>query len=314
MRCTFGIDTSNYTTSVALYLPEQGEVRQQKKLLPVKAGAIGLKQSEAVFHHVRQLPELCQALFDGVENLELKAVGASARPRDAQDSYMPCFLVGKGTGTAVASSHGCPIHLFSHQDGHIMAALYGADCLPLKKAPFLAFHLSGGTTECLQVTPKGQTFQVELVARSLDLKAGQAIDRVGVLMGLPFPAGPKLEELALQSDRIYHPHPTMKGLDCCLSGLENQCRNLLQRGESPAHVARFCLDAVRCTLREMTCRVLQERGEQPLLYSGGVMSNSIIRDDLTRTFGGHFAPREFSADNAAGIALLAAAEEGMLCG
>ena len=312
MHYYLGIDTSNYTTSAAVYCAETGVITQCKRLLPVKEGSIGLKQSDAVFSHVRQLPQICQELFAKVGPVSLSGVGVSVRPRDVADSYMPCFLVGKGTAEAIAATWNCPIHPFSHQSGHIMAALYGSQQLSLRHKPFLAFHLSGGTTECLQVRPKGQTFQVELVAKSLDLKAGQAIDRVGVLMGLPFPAGPTLEELAKNSDVIYRPHPTMKGADCCLSGLENQCKERLRQGESREHVARFCLDSIRCTLREMTRQVLRQQGEQPLLYSGGVMSNSIIRKDLQEAFGGYFAPREFSADNAAGIALLAAAEEGML--
>ena len=193
------------------------------------------------------------------------------------------------------------------------AALLGAGRLDLLERRFLAFHVSGGTTDALLVEPdRGGTVTCRQVAGSLDLKAGQLIDRIGVAMGLPFPAGPALERLAVTSDTEYAPRPSMEGTSCHLSGAENQCRDMLRSGEPPARVARFCLDWVRVTLTAMTEKLLAELGDLPVVYAGGVMSNGILRRALEQSFGGSFAPPAFSADNAAGIALLGARREGSL--
>jgi N6-L-threonylcarbamoyladenine synthase len=203
------------------------------------------------------------------------------------------------------------MYTFSHQQGHVAAALYGAGRLDLLEKRFLAFHVSGGTTDALLVEPhKDTVITCRQVAGSLDLKAGQLIDRVGVAMGLKFPAGVELEKLALQAGCTYSPKPSMEGTSCHLSGAENQCRQRLEKGEPPEEVARFCLDYVRVTVTEMTARLLAEYGDLPVVYAGGVMSNSILREALSRQFGGSFAPPVFSADNAAGIALLGAIKGG----
>ena len=186
-----------------------------------------------------------------------------------------------------------------------MAALTGADCLHLRRAPFLAFHVSGGTTDALLVEPDADCIiRCRVVGHSLDLKAGQLIDRVGGMLGLPFPAGPALEALAAQAQNTYRVKPTLKGCDCHLSGVENQCRDRLAAGQPPAEVARFCLDSVCAAVVGMTEAVLAEYGDLPLVYAGGVMSNTQLREYLSTRVGGRFAPPMYSADNAAGIACL----------
>ncbi len=296
-----GIDTSNYTTSAALF--QDGEVCQRKKLLPVKAGELGLRQSDAVFHHVQQLPQVLEALLG--QSQSIRAVGVSDRPRDAEGSYMPCFTVGLGTAKAISLSLGVPLYTFSHQAGHIAAALYSAGKLDLLSNPFLAFHVSGGTTEAVLVTPdEERIFQVRLVARSLDLKGGQAVDRVGALLGLDFPAGKALEQLALQSTARFSIRPSMKGADCSLSGIENQCAAMLRAGKPKEDIASYCLQSLCAALDAMTTVLRKEHGKLPLVFAGGVMSNSLIRKVLTEKYGAYFAAPEFAADNAAGIAVL----------
>lgn len=305
MAWYLGIDTSNYTTSVALYNPETDELRQAKRLLPVKEGTLGLRQSDAVFHHVRQLPELLEELLPRPK--PLRAVGASTRPCQAQGSYMPCFLVGSGAARELAAAAGIPLRTFSHQQGHVAAALYGAGKTTWRHLPFLAFHVSGGTTEALLVTPDEQEgFVSETVARSLDLKAGQLVDRVGGMLGLPFPAGPALDALAGQAGGDAVPRASMEGADCHLSGVENQCRAMAEAKAPPAEIARFCLWSIYAALCGMTEALLQKYGPLPLVYAGGVMSNSLLRERLSARFGGVFAPPALSSDNAAGIALLTA--------
>ena len=306
-----GIDTSNYTTSTAVLHETDKSVVQQKKLLPVKQGELGLRQSDAVFHHTQQIPDLLDALWK--DDYVPKAVGVSVKPRDAEGSYMPCFSVGAGIARAVAKTHGIPLYSFSHQSGHIGAALYGAGRLDLLSHPLLAFHVSGGTTEAVLVRPdKERIFTAEIVSCSLDLKGGQAVDRVGVMLGLSFPAGKELEQLALQWEQPCKVKASVKGQDFSLSGIENQCKKLLETGHPKEEIARFCLVSILAALDYASQTLLQTYGKLPLLFAGGVMSNSIIRQALTNKYGACFAPPEYSADNAAGIAVLTAMKEGQL--
>ena len=307
MNDFLGIDTSNYTTSAAV-LRGDGAVRQNKRLLPVKSGQLGLRQSDAVFHHVQQLPEILEPLLR--EGDLFLAVGASDRPRAEKGSYMPCFTVGSGAARVLADAFGVPLHLFSHQAGHIAAALYSAGKLELLGQEFLAFHVSGGTTEAVLVSPdREQVIRTHIVASSLDLKGGQAVDRVGAMLGLPFPAGKELEKLALSCSRNFRVRPVLRGCDCSLSGIENQCAKQKRDGVPPQEIARFCLDSLLAALDGMCGALLREYGPLPVVFAGGVMSNSIIRRALTKKYGAYFAAPEYSADNAAGIAVLASRRE-----
>lgn len=308
-----GIDTSNYTTSTALYFPDPPEIRQEKRLLPVKQGELGLRQSDAVFHHTRQLPDLLEELLLASDG-PIRSVGVSEKPCEAEGSYMPCFLAGLGTARSLAAALHVPLRRFTHQQGHVAAAAFGAGCPELLKADFLAFHVSGGTTDALLVRPDGeQGIRCTLVASSLDLKAGQLIDRVGRLLGLAFPAGPALEELARTAPRPRtKPRPVLRGADCSLSGVENQCAQKNREGVPAAEIARFCLESVLAAVAGMTEALQREYPGLPLLYAGGVMSNAFLRQELSGRFQGRFAPPAFSADNAAGIALLGALKEGGL--
>lgn len=308
MRRILGLDTSNYTTSCALW--EDGKIVQKKQLLPVKEGQMGLRQSDAVFHHTQQLPTLLEELFRESPGA-VSAIGVSTRPRTQEGSYMPCFTVGHGAARGLAAALGVPCRVFSHQDGHIAAALYSAGKLSLLEKEFLAFHVSGGTTEAVLVHPEeNRRFSVRLVASSLDLKAGQAIDRVGGLLGLPFPAGPALERLALTSGASFRIHPSMKGADCSLSGIQNQCEAMVKKGTGKEDVALYCLLSVWAALDAMTAALLEQYGDLPVLFAGGVMSNSILKHRLSERYGAFFADPAFSADNAAGVAVLAALSEG----
>lgn len=307
-----GLDTSNYTTSAALYLPKEHRIVQQKKLLPVAKGQMGLRQSDALFHHVKQLPDIVEALRREAGNA-IACVGASDRPQQVEGSYMPCFLAGAGAAREIAACLSVPLYLFTHQQGHVAAALYSADKLTYMKERFLAFHVSGGTTDALLVEPDDDcVIRCRVVARSLDLKAGQLVDRVGGMLGLPFPAGPALERLALEATGNYRPRASMNGANCHLSGVQNQCERLLADGADKREVARFCLASIEAALVSMTETLFQEYGTLPLVYAGGVMSNTILKDHLSARFGGAFAAPVFSADNAAGIAVLTAIRHGVL--
>lgn len=300
---TLGIDTSNYTTSAAVYNGK--EVIQNKLLLPVKEGEKGLRQSDAVFHHTVRLYPVFEELLSKCSG-EISAVGVSEKPRDAEGSYMPCFMVGVNTAHCIAASMKKPVYGFSHQAGHIAAALYSANRLDLISQRFIAFHVSGGTTEMLLVSPdKERGFAVEIIGETKDLNCGQAVDRAGVMMGLAFPCGKELEKLALSCNETYNPKICVKEGNCSLSGVENQCRKMLEKGEPKENVARYCLDFAGKTVEKMTEYAISEYGELPLIYAGGVMSNSIIRNRIKSKFNAEFAHPDFSCDNAAGVAVLA---------
>ncbi len=297
-----GIDTSNYTTSFAFYDGEK--IIQNKKLLPVKEGERGIRQSDAVFHHTKAYPQLLKELLNQAGN-NIDAVGVSVTPTTENDSYMPCFLVGEGVATAISSSLGVPVYKFSHQQGHIAAALYSSGKTELLKERFLAFHVSGGTTDLVLCEPDGKFFKTIPVASSSDLKAGQAVDRIGVKMGLRFPAGKELEELALKSEKDYKNKINLKDGFCSLSGLENKCLKMLSDGESKEDTAKFLLSYIADVVCEMTSFALEKIGNSPVVFAGGVMSNSIIRKKVESKFNAFFAEPDFSCDNAAGVAILA---------
>lgn len=297
-----GFDTSNYTTSVALYDGKQ--IVMQKKLLEVKKGERGLRQSDAVFQHTVNMP----LLIDNVKEsaFDLQAVAVSNRPRNVDGSYMPCFLVGENTAAAVSSFNKIPLFKTSHQVGHILAALYSVGRLDLINTPFIAFHVSGGTTEALMITPdKDEIIKAALIAESSDLKAGQAVDRTGVMLGLKFPCGAEIDEMAKKSDKEYKIKPSMQGLNCSLSGVENKVKAMLSEGEEHNDIAKFVVSYISSSIDKMTEEIIKKYGKLPLIYAGGVMSNSFVKKQITEKYGAYFAEPQYSCDNAAGIAIYA---------
>ena len=308
-KCFVGFDTSNYTTSIAV-ADESGKIIANLKApLPVKAGERGLRQSDAVFAHVKNLPSLTDELSEVIADLTPVAVGVSVTPRRAEGSYMPCFLCGISAAHSFSAGRSIPIIETSHQHGHIMAAAYSSGCSDkLLSQKFLAFHVSGGTTEALLVTPNesGTDFDIELVGETMDINAGQAIDRVGVMMGLSFPCGRELEALAREyQGKPYRPKITVRDGRCGLSGVENIAAKLYAEKSDKREVAAFVFDFICRTLCEMTSQILDKYGRLPVLFAGGVMSNKLMRSEISSRFEAYFAEPEFSADNAAGVALLA---------
>ena len=302
MSLFLGIDTSNYTTSLSVV--QAGRVLCNLKLpLPVREGALGLRQSDAVFAHVCGLPEVFCALREhfGARDVvrEIAAIGYSKTPRDQEGSYMPCFLAGTAVARALGAVLNVPTYPFSHQAGHIAAAAYSADRTDLLDRAFLAFHVSGGTTDLLHV----DEMKITELGCSTDLHAGQAVDRVGRMLGLPFPCGAALERLS-ESEPLPSCRVSVRGMQCSLSGLENQTKKLHEQGQSAAYVAAYTLSYLAKTLDKMSAAAREQYPDLPILYAGGVMSNKRIQDVLARRAQTHFATPAFSADNAAGIALL----------
>ncbi|MBQ8175363.1 MAG: peptidase M22 [Clostridia bacterium] len=301
-----GIDTSNYTTSLGLLDLDGNVVANIKCPLPVREGERGLRQSDALFAHVKNIPSAMQELRKAIGDGKLLAVGVSSRPRNVEGSYMPCFLAGVATAESVAATSGIPLYTFSHQCGHIMAALLSCENEALQSADsFGAFHVSGGTTEVLSVRVVRGGFLAECVGGTKDLNAGQIIDRVGVALGLSFPCGPALERLALGYEgKTPKRKPPLDDCYVNLSGLENMALSLYRETGDRAQVAAFVLHHLADALCGMAQAYNKTHGKGTILFAGGVMCNSIIRKKLLATTDAAFATPLLSADNAVGIACL----------
>lgn len=300
-----GIDTSNYTTSVSLLTLDGSLLANIKYPLPVKSGECGLRQSDALFAHIKNLPFAMDEIGKILAGRQPVAVGVSEKPRNVEGSYMPVFLAGVSAATSISNALGVPLYRFSHQCGHIMAALYSSDKMDLIDKEFAAFHISGGTTELVRVSPSLVGFSTELVGGTKDLNAGQVIDRVGVMLGMPFPAGPSLEAAALNyTGPIERKGVSIDGMFVNLSGLENMAASLYKKTNSKEQVSYFVLDHISRSIEKMMQRYVDEYGESDVVFAGGVMSNSLIKSRLSRHKNTYFAQPQFSSDNAVGIAAL----------
>ena len=311
MSVCLGLDTSCYTTSAALCTTGSGAgdslFLQKRRLLTVRPGARGLMQSEGVFQHVSRLPALVEELLaECPAGCRVEAVCASVRPRPAPDSYMPVFRVGEGFGRALAAALRAPFYPATHQEGHLRAARVGTGLAP--DAPCLALHLSGGTTEVLRQDAQGIT----RLGGTRDLHAGQLVDRVGVALGLGFPAGPALERLATDGQAAARYPASLRGLDCHLSGAETRALADIRAGVmAPEDIAAEVFDCLARTVARLVLGGCGQSGLCDALLGGGVASSSLLREQVkarvaarNRRIRLHFARPELSGDNAVGVALM----------
>ena len=296
-----GLDTSCYTTSAA-FAGEGGNWASCRKLLPVQLGDRGLRQSEGVFAHTRQLPELVEQLLAKTKE-PIGAVCASTAPLDGEDSYMPVFLVGAGYGRALAAALRVPFFTTTHQRGHLRAARVDTG---LPEGDFLALHCSGGTTDVLLV----RDGEIRRISTSLDLHAGQLVDRVGVRLGLPFPAGPALEKLA-EGYTAQGIVPVSIGAEGChLSGAETKLLRLIEEGQlPPGQIAAETYDVLCRTVLRLLKNAGEQTGVSNALLFGGVMSSARLREMLLQRvlrrrlpLSLYFGKPELSGDNAVGVA------------
>lgn len=299
---TIGFDTSNYTTSIACFDGASGENCSQ--LLPVKPGELGLRQSDAVFQHIKSLPELSSRLFSHISAEDITAVGVSTRPRAVDGSYMPCFTVGYSHAVLLASALHVPLYEFSHQQGHVASSVWSAGRKDLLSKPHLAWHLSGGTTELLLVEPEGRSFSCRKIGGTSDISAGQLIDRTGQLLNLPFPAGKHLDALSQQAARKDVFPVKCSQLTFSLSGVQNKVQEYDSKYSDPAETAAYALRCICHAVLKTTQEAMQQYPDLPVVFSGGVASNSMLRDAL-QPVSPIFAQPQYSTDNAMGAAILA---------
>ena len=297
-----GIDTSNYTTSIAYFDGVTGE--NCSKLLPVKQGELGLRQSDAVFAHIKSLPELSGRLFSHIQSGSITAVGVSTRPRAVEGSYMPCFLVGFSHAKMLSEVLGVPLVEVSHQQGHVAASLWSAGRTELLSEPHLAWHLSGGTTELLLVAPEGRNVVCTKLGGTTDISAGQLIDRTGQLLDLPFPSGRHLDALSRQATRNDVFQVKCADMYFSLSGVQNKVQQYHERHLNPAETAAYALRCVARAVEKATRQAQEKFPGLSVVFSGGVASNTLLRQWL-EPLGAVFAQPQYSTDNAMGVAVLA---------
>ena len=308
MSKILSFDTSNYTTSVCLFDTHAGVVWDKRLPVSVADGKCGVRQSDAVFHHVKNLNLLLDENCCTVPD----AVCASDRPSERDNSYMPCFLVGTAFAKVTSALFGCPTYFNSHQKNHIAAAAYSGGRFDILKSRFIAYHVSGGTTDIVLCTPRSGGFNAERIGGTADISCGQLIDRVGVLLGYPFPCGKSVEKNAIGNIggkiRI-----ASHGFEYNFSGFQNIIEKMKYESTDAAQICDYTLDVVYSFLSDSIHRLRQEYGKIPVLLSGGVMSNKIISDTLCDSFDDIcFSAPMYSVDNSLGSACLCAYARGEL--
>ncbi len=298
-----GIDTSNYTTSIAFFDGQAGI--NCSKLLPVKQGELGLRQSDAVFSHIKSLPELSGRLFSHVqEDHRIRAIGVSTRPRAVDGSYMPCFMVGYSHAKLLSDMLHVPLIEVSHQQGHVAASLWSTGHMELMDEPHLAWHLSGGTTELLLVEPEGRNVRCTKIGGTTDISAGQLIDRTGQLLQLPFPSGRHLDALSLEASKNTVFKVKCQDMKFSLSGVQNKVQQFHSDIGIPSETAAY---ALRCIAKAVLLATEQAQKAYPgfrVVFSGGVASNSMLRE-VCSPLNPIFSQPQYSTDNAMGVAVLA---------
>ena len=297
-----GIDTSNYTTSIAWFDGTSGV--NCSRLLSVKQGELGLRQSDAVFAHIKSLPELSGRLFSDTPKGKIDAVGVSTRPRAVEGSYMPCFMVGYSHAKLLSDVFRVPLIEVSHQQGHVAASLWSAGHMELLDVPHLAWHLSGGTTELLLVVPEGKNVVCTRIGGTTDISAGQLIDRTGQLLNLPFPSGKVLDKLSSQAVQTQVFQVKCSAASFSLSGVQNKVQQYYEGNPDPAETAAYTLRCVAGAVYRATEQALRQYPGLRVVFSGGVASNSLLRR-VMQPLDPIFAQPQYSTDNAMGVAVLA---------
>ena len=301
-----GIDTSNYKTSIAVVGSNDEIILDLRRFLDVKKGERGLRQQEAFFQHVVRLPEMIESCLKEIDKDKIQVISVSDKPRPVDSSYMPCFMAGVSFGKVLAEALDVPLRFYSHQEGHIMAAKRFTELK--ERDDFVCFHFSGGTTEAIRVK------DLEILGGTKDISYGQLIDRIGVAMGMGFPAGEEMDELAIRAsekgmsreDKLPQIKTDFSFVN--LSGIETAALKLLKE-ESPETVSFQLFNKIGKSMIGIMDNINKEEGIKDFLFSGGVSESRILRGYLKDTpkkgnYNIHFSENNLSSDNAIGIAFL----------
>jgi N6-L-threonylcarbamoyladenine synthase len=332
LKYVLGLDTSNYTTSVALLDSNYRIIYDLRQPIKVKEGMKGIRQSEALFQHSENLPQMLDSVLRKYAN-DIIGVSVSTRPRPIKESYMPVFKAGINAGNIIASTLNIPLFETSHQEGHIEAAKYNKDGEHLhnfdSNEKIALFHLSGGTTEIL--------LDNKIIGGSKDISFGQLIDRLGVSAGFSFPAGKKLGEIACTKlkeigsyDKIKsmalkefkHISRSKNELYVNLSGLDSQIKRIIE-GNQGSNKCQFNLERlitevfylISDCLKTLTKDIKKQYNIMYVIFVGGVSSSKFIREYIISETNEssvriHFAQPELSVDNAVGVAALGGRQHG----
>jgi N6-L-threonylcarbamoyladenine synthase len=322
-----GIETSCDETGVAIYDSQSGLLADcLYSQIGIHAKYGGVIPELASRDHIRKtLPLVQQAIAEaGIENADIEGVAYTSGP-----GLIGALLVGASLGRSLGLAWDVPTIGVHHMEGHLLAPML--EKTP-PKFPFVALLVSGGHTQLVQVDGIGK---YKLLGESLDDAAGEAFDKVGKMLGLPYPGGPHVAKLALQgrNGQFEFPRPMTNrpGLDFSFSGLKTFVRNTIADHSDEdgnldpqvrADVAKAFEDAVVSTLAIKCRRALEQTGLQTLIIAGGVSANVHLREVLEQAMekvGGKlfYAQPKYCTDNGAMIAyagcqrLLAGEQEGL---
>ncbi len=302
-----GIETSCDETGVAVYDGERGLLGHALySQVDLHAAYGGVVPELASRDHVRKLlPLISQVIVkSGINMSDIDGVAYTAGP-----GLVGALLVGAAAGRSLAWARKIPAIAIHHMEGHLLAPMLEPDP---PEFPFLALLVSGGHTLLVEVDAIGR---YRLLGDSIDDAVGEAFDKTATLLGLSYPGGPALAQLALQGDpqrfRFPRPMTDRPGLDFSFSGLKTfalySWRESAQTQQDRADIARAFEDAVVDTLAIKCRRAVAQTGLKTLVVAGGVGANLRLRarlDELMAKEGGRTSyPRpEFCTDNGAMIA------------
>lgn len=297
MAKVLGIDTSNYTTSVAV-IDNNSILYDNRRILKTKLGDRGLRQSEALFQHINNLPLLLNS--EAVKGIN--GICVSIKPRPVEGSYMPVFLGGESIARSISCAMGIEVFNTTHQEGHIEAAVRSID---FDDKEFISIHLSGGTTEILKVV-RGSAYNIEIIGSTKDISAGQFIDRIGVSLGYEFPSGRIIDELALKCNSSSLRIPSkVQELNLNFSGQETMCLKYIKEGHNHEEIAFSVMLCVAKTLEKIINNLL-DMYKLPIVFTGGVSSSTFIKNYLLNKFHKYvfFSKEKYASDNAVGVAFI----------
>lgn len=299
-----GLDTSAYTSSIAIINDQNDILYNEKMILKVKDGSIGLRQQDALFQHLNNTSKLINTIKHS-DFEKINKIGVSTRPRNLENSYMPVFLQGEQTANMIGHILDLPVNNFSHQEGHIAAGLIDNDNLLSKK--FVAIHLSGGTTELIYVKDFYK-LDYELIGESLDISFGQLIDRIGVYLGYKFPSGKIVDNKSLEGkiiDKVFVPIKLNENLTINLSGYENFFKKLIDSGKyKEEDILATLMNTIKKIIKMMIIQAKNICSVSDILLIGGVSESSYLRSGFSKDCDIYFAREGLSSDNAVGVAYL----------